>query len=59
MIETEKKLAKLVGLEEQQTIVIDGAGINPEIYKYSLEQDLMSLLYCLLVVCCGVKDWAI
>ncbi|STW13209.1 galactosyl transferase [Klebsiella pneumoniae subsp. rhinoscleromatis] len=34
-----KKLAKLVGLEEQQTIVIDGAGINPEIYKYSLEQD--------------------
>ena len=30
-----KKLAKLVGLEEQQTIVIDGAGINPEIYKYS------------------------
>ena len=33
-----KKLAKLVGLEEQQTIVIDGAGINPEIYKYSLEQ---------------------
>ncbi len=34
-----KKLAKLVGLEEQQTIVIDGAGINPEIYKYSLEQN--------------------
>lgn len=34
-----EKLAKLVGLEEQQTIVIDGAGINPEIYKYSLEQN--------------------
>lgn len=54
-----EKLAKLVGLEEQQTIVIDGAGINPEIYKYSLEQNHdVPLLYCLPVVCCGVKDWA-
>ncbi|EPT9136123.1 glycosyltransferase family 4 protein [Klebsiella michiganensis] len=34
-----KKLAGFVGIDYQQTIVIDGAGINPEIYKYSLEQD--------------------
>ena len=32
------KLADLVGIDYKQTIVIDGAGINPEIYKYSLEQ---------------------
>lgn len=34
-----KKLAGFVGIDYQQTIVIDGAGINPEIYKYSLEQE--------------------
>ncbi|EPR4164327.1 glycosyltransferase family 4 protein [Escherichia coli] len=32
------KLADLVGIDYKQIIVIDGAGINPEIYKYSLEQ---------------------
>ncbi len=32
-----KKLAKFgFNSRKQQTIVIDGAGINPEIYKYSL-----------------------
>lgn len=34
-----KKLAGFVGIDYQQTIVIDGAGINPDIYKYSLEQE--------------------
>ncbi|HDS8277172.1 TPA: glycosyltransferase family 4 protein [Klebsiella aerogenes] len=34
-----EKLVGFVGINYHQTIVIDGAGINPEIYKYSLEQE--------------------
>lgn len=32
------RLSSLVGISQDRTIVIDGAGIDPEIYKYSLEQ---------------------
>ncbi|VUC77930.1 glycosyl transferase [Raoultella terrigena] len=33
-----RKIVDFLGIDIQKTIVIDGAGINPEIYKYSLEQ---------------------
>ena len=48
MIKTELNFADLVGIDYKQTIVIDGAGINPEIYKYSLEQqrDVPVVLFC-------------
>lgn len=32
------KLTGLLGIDHKRTIVIDGAGISPDLYKYSLEQ---------------------
>ncbi|EHW3558733.1 glycosyltransferase family 4 protein [Salmonella enterica] len=33
-----RKISRLVGIDYHKTIVIEGAGINPDIYKFSIEK---------------------
>lgn len=33
-----RKISRLVGIDYHKTIIIEGAGINPDIYKFSIEK---------------------
>lgn len=35
-----RKISRLVGIDYHKTIVIEGAGINPDIYKFSIEKNM-------------------
>lgn len=54
-----RKISRLVGIDYHKTIVIEGAGINPDIYKFSIEKKHEIPIVLLQAECYGVKVLAI